>query len=200
MDDSKSPSVPPCSRSRMVGYSVGECANSLLMNSLSGFAMLYYTEALGLSHALAGIAMGVAVFWDAITDPVMGHITDNTRSRFGRRHPYILLGGVLVTVIFVFLWVVPDFARSSPQVLFWYLLVVNLLQRTAITVFGVPYVALGFELCSDYDGRVTLQGIRSAMNMLANLLGVALAWSLFFSDNETVRATSLPENYVRMGG
>ena len=199
MDAPQPPPGPQCSRSRMVGYSVGECANSLLMNSLFGFAMLYYTEALGLSHALAGIAMGVAVFWDAVTDPVMGHLTDNTRSRFGRRHPYILFGGVLVTVIYVFLWVVPDFARGSPQALFWYLLVINLLQRTAITVFGVPYVALGFELCSDYDGRVTLQGIRSAMNMLANLLGVALAWSIFFSDNETVRATSLPENYVRMG-
>lgn len=183
----------------MVNYSVGECANSLLMNSLSGFAMLYYTEALGLSPALAGIAMAVAIFWDAITDPVMGHITDNTRSRFGRRHPYILLGGLLVVVIYIFLWYVPDFARHSHQTLFWYLLVINLLQRTGITIFGVPYVALGFELCADYDGRVALQGIRSAMNMLANLLGVALAWSLFFSHNETIRATTLPGNYVRMG-
>jgi Na+/melibiose symporter-like transporter len=49
----------------MISYSVGECANSLLMNSLLGFAMLYYTDALGLKHSLAGIAMAVAVFWDA---------------------------------------------------------------------------------------------------------------------------------------
>jgi len=66
---------------------VGECANSIIMNSLFGFAMLYYTDALGLKHAEAGIAMALAVFWDAITDPVMGHLSDNTRSRFGRRHP-----------------------------------------------------------------------------------------------------------------
>lgn len=188
-----------CSRSQMISYSVGECANSLLMNSLLGFAMLYYTDALGLKHSLAGIAMAVAVFWDAVTDPVMGHITDNTRSRFGRRHPYILLGGVAAIITFVFLWYVPDVVKSNAQALFWYLVIINLLQRTTITVFVIPYVALGFEMCTDYDGRVKLQGIRSAMNMAANLLGPALAWSLFFSNNEPVRATSLEENYLHMG-
>ncbi|MGB6032079.1 MAG: MFS transporter [Bacteroidota bacterium] len=83
-----------CSRSQMISYSVGECANSLLMNSLLGFAMLYYTDALGLKHSLAGIAMAVAVFWDAVTDPVMGHITDNTRSRFGRGTPISFSGAL----------------------------------------------------------------------------------------------------------
>jgi glycoside/pentoside/hexuronide:cation symporter, GPH family len=188
-----------CSRSQMISYSVGECADSLLMNSLFAFAMLYYTDALGLKHSLAGIAMAVAVFWDAITDPVMGHITDNTRSRFGRRHPHILMGGVSVAVVSVFLWYVPDAVRSDPRAVFWYLVVINLLQRTAITVFLIPYVALGFEMCTDYEGRVKLQGIRSAMNMVANLLGPALAWSLFFSNNDTVRATSVGGNYLRMG-
>jgi len=77
--------------------------------------------------------------------------------------------------------------------------VINLLQRTAITVFFVPYVALGFEICSDYRGRVTLQGIRSAMNMLANVLGPGLSWAIFFSNNEGVRATSVAANYLSMG-
>ncbi|MCF7689338.1 MAG: MFS transporter [Cephaloticoccus sp.] len=187
-----------CPRSRMVSYSTGEVANSLIGNSITGFAMLFYTEALGLSPKLAGLAMAIAVFWDAISDPLMGHITDNTRSRFGRRHPYILLGGLLVILIYVFLWYVPEFVRGSPTLLFWYLLGINLLQRTGITIFGVPYVALGFELCADYDGRVSLQGIRSAMNMLTNLLGIALSWTLFFRHNEGVRATAVPDNYLHM--
>ena len=147
----------------------------------------------------AGIAMALAVFWDAVTDPVMGHITDNTRPRFGRRHPYILLGGLGVIITFIFLWYVPGIFKSNAQILFWSLLVINLLQRTAITVFGIPYTALGFEMCADYGGRVKLQGIRFAMSMLANLLGPGLAWSIFFSSNEPVRATSLEENYVHMG-
>ena len=190
---------PSCSTSSMVRYSVGECANSLLMNSLFGYAMLYYTDALGLRHADAGIAMAIAVFWDAVTDPVMGHITDNTRSHFGRRHPFILLGGISVVIAYIFLWYVPDVFRSSTTLLFWYLVGINLLQRTAITVYVIPYVALGFEMCTEYGGRVRLQGIRSALNMLANLLGPALAWTVFFSNNETARATSVEQNYLRMG-
>jgi GPH family glycoside/pentoside/hexuronide:cation symporter len=183
----------------MISYSIGECANSLMMNSLFGYAMLYYTDALGLAHAAAGIAMAVAVFWDAVTDPVMGHLTDNTRSRYGRRHPYILIGGLGVVVTYVFLWYVPGVFRADTDLLFWYLVAINLLQRTMITVLYVPYTALGFEMCADYRGRVTLQGIRSAMNMLANLLGPALAWSIFFSGNDVVRATSVETNYQHMG-
>ncbi len=188
-----------CSRSSMVSYSVGEGANSLIMNSLFGFAMLYYTDALGLPHARAGIAMALAVFWDAITDPVMGHITDNTRSRFGRRHPYILLGGLGAVATYVFLWHVPDLFKADVELLFWYLVGINLLQRTTITVMYIPYTALGFEMCTDYRGRVRLQGIRSAMNMLANVLGPGLAWSIFFANNDVVRATSVEENYLLMG-
>lgn len=188
-----------CTRWSMAGYSVGECANSLIMNSLFGYAMLYYTDALGLRHADAGLAMAVAVFWDAITDPVMGHITDRTRSRFGRRHPYLLAGGLAVIAAYVFLWHVPAVVKADTELLFWYLVVINLVQRSAITVFYIPYTALGFEMCSDYGGRVTLQGIRSAMNMLANLLGPGLAWSIFFANNDVVRATSVEDNYLRMG-
>jgi len=188
-----------CPLSNMISYSVGECANSLVMNSLFGFAMLYYTDALGLKHSLAGIAMSVAVFWDAITDPVMGHISDNTKSKFGRRHPYILVGGFGVIIAFFFLWYVPDIFKSNAQILFWYLLAINLLQRTAITVYNIPYTALGFEMCTDYNGRVKLQGVRFGMSMAANLLGPALAWTIFFSNNEPVRATFVEKNYLNMG-
>ena len=188
-----------CSRSSMIGYSIGECANSIVMNSLFGYAMLYYTDALGLTHADAGIAMALAVFWDAITDPVMGHVTDNTRNRFGRRHPFMFLGGLAVIATYVFLWHVPAVFTANTEILFWYLVVINLLQRTAITVFYVPYVALGFEICTEYRGRVTLQGIRSAMNMLANVLGPGLAWVIFFSNNTVSRATSVADNYLSMG-
>jgi glycoside/pentoside/hexuronide:cation symporter, GPH family len=189
----------PCSRKEMISYSVGECANSLIMNSLFGFAMLYYTDALGLKHSTAGIAMSLAIFWDAVTDPVMGHVTDNTRSKFGRRHPWILLGGLAVFATYLFLWYVPDVFKSSAQMLFWYLLVINLLQRTAITVYWIPYTALGFEMCTEYGGRVKLQGIRLAMNMVANVLGPGLAWAIFFSNNEPVRATAVEGNYLQMG-
>ena len=115
---------------KMLGYGLGECANSLIMNGFFGFAMLYYTEALGLSPALAGMAMSVSVFWEAISEPVMGHVSDHTRSRFGRRHPWMLLGGLMMALCFFFIWAVPSGLVGHATPLFWYLVVMNLLLRT----------------------------------------------------------------------
>lgn len=181
----------------ILAYTTGDGVNSLVVNSM-GFAMLYYTEALRLDHALAGLVISIAVFWNAVTEPVMGHITDNTRSRFGRRHPYMLFGGLFTVVCFFFLWAVPQSFRAPP-VLFWYLIVLHLLLRTGITVFSVPHGALGFEICTDYTQRTTLQGMRVVFNMLINLAGPAMAWAIFFKDRHDIESTSIASNYVRMG-
>ncbi len=188
-----------CKTLDMITYSFGECSNSLVMNSLNGFAMLYYTDALNLKHSLAGLGLFLAIFWDAVTDPIMGHITDNTRSRYGKRHPYLLAGGILMVVSFYFLWYVPEYFVSQNQRLFWYLVIMNMIMRTGFTIFTVPYTALGFEICTDYYGRTKLQGIRNAMNMAANFAGPALAWRIFFNNNLGTRAITVPGNYLRMG-
>lgn len=187
-----------CSTLGMSMYATGECANSLILNSIFAFAMLYYTNAIGLSAFLAGQAMFWAMLWDAFSDPIMGHISDNTRSRYGRRHPYILLGGLAMAGIYYFLWQIPGGITDSEIWVFVYLLVMNLLLRTAYTVFIIPYTALGFEICTDYTGRARLQGIRIGMNMAANLLGPALAWAIFFQDKDGHRATAASGNYIRM--
>jgi GPH family glycoside/pentoside/hexuronide:cation symporter len=184
----------------MCVYSLGECANSLVMNGIFGFAMLCYTKALGLDPGLAGIAMSVSVFWEALSEPVMGHISDNTRSRWGRRHLYMFAGGLLMALCSYLIWAVPDSFRHSQAAIFWYLVCINLLLRTRITMFFIPYMALGFEICTDYQGRSKIQGIRSVFNMAANFLGPAMAWSLFFQNKNGVQATTVADNYVRMGG
>jgi GPH family glycoside/pentoside/hexuronide:cation symporter len=188
-----------CTTLEMIKYSTGECAFSLVNNSLIAFAAIYYTDALGLDPILAGLAMFVSIFWDAVTDPVMGHISDNTRSRFGKRHPFILLGGMSMAVSFYFLWQIPEIFQSSSIRLFWYLVMMNLVLRTAFTVFIVPYTALGFEICTDYTGRTKLQGIRFVLNMVANVFGVALGWSIFFKDQGDVRGVTITDNFVTMG-
>ena len=188
-----------CSTFEMIKYSTGECAFSLVNNSLIAFAAIYYTDALGLDPVLAGVAMFVSIFWDAVTDPVMGHISDNTRSQFGKRHPFILLGGIAMAISFYFLWQIPTPFKSSSTTLFWYLIAMNLVLRTAFTVFIVPYTALGFEICTDYTGRTKLQGIRFVLNMVANVFGVALGWSIFFKDQGDIRGVTIPGNFVTMG-
>jgi len=193
-----------CSTLDMVKYSTGDVSTSLTLNSLFGFAMVYYTQALGLSPVWAGLAMGLATFWEAVSDPIMGYITDITRSKHGRYHPYMFIGGITMMLVFFFLWKVPAFFLVTKVLLFCYLVVMNLLLRTLFTVFFIPYTALGFEICTDYDGRSKLQGIRLAMNMLANLLGPALSWTIFFSQTPQQKAAgiepnSIAANYVNMG-
>jgi GPH family glycoside/pentoside/hexuronide:cation symporter len=189
---------------KMLGYGLGECANSLIMNGFFGFAMLYYTEALKLSPSLAGIGMAVSVFWEAITEPLMGHFSDRTRSRYGRRHPWMLLGGLMMAVCFYFIWAVPAPLRGHAMPLFWYLVIMNLLLRTGLTMFFIPYVALGFEMEGDYEGRSKLQAVRQVLNMAANFAGPALAWSIFYkdtvgADSVKVPGTAVPQNFIHMG-
>ncbi|TAE73917.1 MAG: MFS transporter [Verrucomicrobia bacterium] len=195
-----------CSTGSMFSYSLGECANSLVMNGIFGFAMLFYTKSLGLNPTLAGIAMSVSVFWEAITEPVMGHISDNTRSRWGRRHPYMLIGGLIMAICSYLIWTVPEICRGAQtdvlwykNGVFWYLVGMNLLLRTGLTMFFIPYMALGFEMCTDYQGRSRLQGIRQILNMAANFAGPAMAWIFFFGGKDNEQATAIEANYHRMG-
>lgn len=182
------------------GYSLGEGANSLVMNSISTFAMIYYTQALGLSPVYAGLAMSIAVLWDAISDPIMGFITDNTHSRYGRRHPYILVGGISMAILLYAVWAVPSFVQASEMRIFAYLVVMNILLRTSLTLFFVPYCAVGFEMTTDYEGRSKIQGVRQIFNMAANFLGPALAWILFFPKmQDGSQPTDNPENFIDMG-
>ena len=189
--------IKSCSTLDMWNYASGEIANSLVSNTIFGFAMLFYTDALGLSPMLAGIAMSVSIFWDAITDPLMGHISDNTKSRFGRRHQYMLFGGIGMVLAFFFIWAVPPIFKTSNTSLFWYLVVINIIMRTAYTVFVVPMTALGFEMCQDYTGRTKIQGIKAIFNMIANFCGPGLAW-MFFFPKQGVDVKN-PANFMRMG-
>ena len=191
------------SLARIFGYALGEGATSITMNGIANFAMLYYTQVLGLSAAYAGIALSITTLWDAVTDPVMGHISDNTRSRFGRRIPYIFWGGLALAVSFLLLWVIPG-NFSGPVAVFWCILLINLAVRTAVTIFVVPYTALGFEICPNYVDRSRLQGVRYFINQMVNLVFGAFAWTLFFkdgvaADGSRVDGTMIQGNYVTMG-
>lgn len=187
----------------IVFYSFGEGANSMALNSIMNFAMLYFTKVLGLGPKYASMALAITIFFDAITDPLMGHISDNTRSRFGRRHLYILIGGLALAASSFFFWSIPDVFKS-PKLLFWYILVINLIVRTSSTVYGIPYVALGFEICTSYEERSRLQSVRLFFNQIFNFLGGALAWVLFFqdeirSDGTRIDGSTIASNYYHAG-
>jgi len=193
----------PASLPRIFGYAMGEGGISITMNGIGNFAMLYFTQVLGLSPAYASIALSITTFWDAVTDPVMGYISDNTRTRIGRRHPFLIGGALVLAVSFFLLWFAPQ-QVSGEIAIFGVVLVANLALRTAVTVFAVPFTALGFEICPEYEARSKLQGIRFFVNMIVNFTFGAMAWVLFFQDTtdaagERVDGTLVASNYLTMG-
>jgi len=193
--------TPRVSTARILGYALGEGATSITINGISNFAMLYYTQVLGLGAVAAGIALSISLIVDAVVDPVMGHITDNTRTRYGARLPYILWGGIALAITFLLVWLLPGWTKSA---LFICVLGTNLAVRLAMTVFGIPYNALGFEICPEYEDRSRLQGIRMAFNQAVNLLFGAMAWSMFFRDQTgpggaRIDGTTIAGNYMNMG-
>ena len=202
MSTSSTESVSRIPTARLLSYAIGEGASSITMNGIAAFALLYYTSVLGLGAGLAGLALSVATLFDAVTDPVMGHITDNTRSRWGRRLPYVLVGGLLLAASFFCMWIMPV-GTLPVWLLFALALMINLLVRAAVTIFGIPYVALGFELCQGYEDRSRLQGIRNAFNMAVNLVFIGFAWTLFFRDRTgpdgaRIDGTAFADNYLTM--
>ncbi|MGB5492017.1 MAG: MFS transporter, partial [Woeseiaceae bacterium] len=123
---------------------------------------------LGMNPALVGLVSALPRLTDAITDPLMGYISDTTRSRWGRRRPYIFVGAILVGVIYALLWQLP--ADKSETFYFWYFLSGSLIFYLAYTMFATPWVALGYELTPDYHERTRLMGVQNFIGQLAYVI------------------------------
>jgi GPH family glycoside/pentoside/hexuronide:cation symporter len=159
-------------------YGLGAFVNNLLAAAIGGMVIVL-NLGLGMNPALVGLVSALPRLTDAFTDPLMGYISDNTRSRWGRRRPYIFAGAIAVGVIFALLWQLP--ADKSQSFYFWYFLCGSLLFYLAYTVFATPWVALGYELTPDYHERTRLMGVQ---NFIGQLAYVVAPWFLLIMQNE----------------
>lgn len=140
---------------------------------LIGFFYLFFmTEVAGLNPGLAGMVLLLGKGWDAVSDPLMGWLSDRTRSRFGRRRIYFLAGIAPIFICFTLLWMVPPFSSQIGTFLFF--LTANVLFNTTLTMVMIPYNALVPELTPDYDERSSLTGFRLAFSNIASLLSAAV--------------------------
>ena len=155
-------------------YGVGAFVNNILAAAISGMAIVLNLS-LGMSPALVGLLGGLPRIMDAITDPLMGYISDNTRSKWGRRRPYIFVGAVLVGIIYIALWQLP--AGKSESFYFWYFLTGSLFFYLAYTMYATPWVALGYELTPDFHERTRLMGVQNFIGQLAYMVS---PWFLAF--------------------
>ncbi|MFQ4139681.1 MFS transporter [Nodosilinea sp. PGN35] len=169
--------LPPLPLSVKVFYGVGELA-AAVPASLSAFFVLYFfTTVAGLSPALAGAVLLFGRLWDAINDPLIGWLSDRTRSSLGRRYPWMLGGVVPLAISSVLLWTVPPFPTQGG--VFAYYIVLSLFAFAAFTAVQLPYTALAAELADDYDERTDLIGMKSAFSIGGSIAALLMAQAVF---------------------
>ena len=159
-------------------YGTGQAAEGLKNGAFGIFLLFYYNHVLGLSGTLAGLALGIALVFDAITDPLVGSMSDNWRSRLGRRHPFMYAAIVPLALSFYFLLAPPALGELG---LFFWLLTFAVLARGAMTLYYVPHVALGAELSHDFVERTTIVGYRQFFGTFGGLLAVVIGFGAFFA-------------------
>ncbi len=160
-------------------FGAGHLVNNLLPGSLGVFAFFLLT-AFGMDPFLAGLLGGLPRFFDAITDPIMGYISDNTKSKYGRRKPYIFIGAILSGVLFAVLWQLnPENTQSYN---FWYFLIFSMIYLIGNTMFSTPLIGLGYEMTPDYNERTRLMGFSQTLGQIAWMI-VPWFWVLIANPN-----------------
>jgi glycoside/pentoside/hexuronide:cation symporter, GPH family len=159
-------------------YGLGSIVNNLLGGAI-GYMSIVLNVGLGINPALVGTLQAIPRLTDALTDPVMGYISDNTRSRYGRRRPYIFIGAIFVGLVFALMWQLPE--GYSEMFYFWFFLIGSIIFYLFYTMFATPWVALGYELTSDYHERTRLMGV---MNFMGQFAWITLPWFYAFMEND----------------
>ena len=158
-------------------YGMGQFVDSVSNTSLTYFSFFYLTAVCGMSGTLAGTAAFIALTFDSVADPAIGLLSDNTRTRLGRRHPYMFAALVPIAVSFALFFAIPR--GFSGTTLFVYATATLILLRISLSLFYLPYIALGAELTDDYHERSVIVAYRVLLGMIANFLFFGLALGVF---------------------
>ena len=181
--------------SQLAAYGFGGLIPIALFNIAGQLMSLIGNIGLGLSAFLLGVVMIIPRLWDAVSDPVMGHISDNIRTPWGRRRPFLLLGGIAVAVSFVLMWWIPGHSQvsqwfASAESYNWfqlgYIMFWLLVFYTSCTIFEIPHGALGMEMSADPQERTRLF---SAKSFLGNLFAMATPWLLALANMDMFKGT-----------
>jgi GPH family glycoside/pentoside/hexuronide:cation symporter len=175
---------------QLIVFGLGGLIPIALFNIVLQLVPLLGNISLGISAVWLGAILVLPRLWEALSDPVVGHLSDNARTRWGRRRPFILIGGIAVALSFVAMWWVPreNFLRqyvASDAGVMWlqlsFILGTLLVFFTACAVFEIPHGALGLEMSTDYHERTRLF---SAKSFLGNFFAMGTPWLIFFASLE----------------
>ncbi len=153
-----------------LGFGVCDLGGNIFFTAMGFWTLNFLTDTVGLSAALAGLAVMVGRVWDGISDPLMGYISDRTRSPWGRRRPYLLFGALPLFITMWLFFTNPAFISSQGAKAVWVSLTLCLLN-TAYTIVNIPYSSLTPELTRDYHERSSLNGFRFSFAVIGTILG-----------------------------
>lgn len=160
-------------------FGAGHLVLNLLPGAL-GIFMFFLLTAFGMDPVLAGLLGGLPRIFDAITDPIMGFISDNTNSKWGRRRPYIFVGAILSGILFAVLWQLDP--ENTQAFNFWYFLIFSMIFLIGNTMFATPLVGLGYEMTSDYNERTRLMAFSQTIGQIAWMI-VPWFWVLIADED-----------------
>src|SRR5512142_693274 len=160
------------SRRTKIMYGSGDTGFSLTMTIVAAYFAIFLTDVVGIPPGTAAIAIFIGRSWDYINDPLVGHLSDRTRTRWGRRRPFLLFGAVPFGLAFFLMWLRPAF--ESQVLLAIYYAVAYVLFDTAATFVYMPFFALTPELTSNYDERTSLTTTRMYFSIFASLVAFTI--------------------------
>ena len=186
------------SMGQKIAFGLGMLANQMFPAALGIFTVVL-VEKLGFSGLLLGLTYFIPKFYDALFDLIMGYISDNTKSKWGRRKQYILAGAIILGISFSLMWQL--YAENGVTYNFIYFLVISLIFYSGLTIFSIPYVAMGYEMSDDFHERTN---IMATSQLIGQLAWVVAPWfwvlmadkSLFVSSDVAVRTLAV---YVAIG-
>ena len=139
-----------------IAFGIGMFANQMFP-AILGIFMVVLVQNLGFSGSQWGLLFFLPRVFDSITDPIMGFISDNTKSKWGRRRQYVFIGGIIMGIAYIFMWQL--FKENSVEYNFYYFLLWSLVFYLGLTIFSVPYVAMGYEMTEDFHERTNIMAI-----------------------------------------
>jgi Na+/melibiose symporter-like transporter len=181
-----------------LGYGIGQVSDGVKLAAFSTFLFFYFNQVLGLSGSLAGAAALLALIVDAVTDPMVGQMSDRFHSKWGRRHPFMLAGALFFGVAMYILFSPP--AGMGDQGLFLWMLGWSCVVRVLLTLFYVPHLSLGAELAKGYHERTSLIGYRIFFSYVGGLFVSILGFLVFFPKTaDAVSGMLIAANYPAFG-
>lgn len=165
-----------------LAYGAGDLGPAITANIMAFFLLVFFTNVAGIRPGVAGTILLIGKIWDAVNDPIVGVLSDRTQSRWGRRLPWLLWGGVPFGIFYFLHWVIPQFSADrvgNGWGLFWYYVAISIVFNVFYTIVNLPYTALTAELTQDYNERTSLNSFRFAFSIGGSILSLLVAQGIF---------------------